>query len=170
MLDFICWSFPLPEGWISCYCLLQVSTYAQWPHWRPMLSEVGFGPVPAEPDFRARPSVWVNSGKIENTLFFSWNDFSSFTLKSMSTFFMQLRANSLSVLGDRFSCWLRWKRKAVSFLCVQTTHKSVQDTLTMGSLQNDRYKIIFPSTSWHMAPFTCLLQLPFTCGDQIILF
>lgn len=46
----------------------------------------------------------------------------------------------------------------------------MQDILTMDSLQNDRYKIIFPSTSWHMASFTSLPQLPFTCGDQIVLF
>lgn len=46
-----------------------------------------FGPVLSEPDSRARPFVRINSGKIENTLFFSLKGFSSFTLKSMSAFF-----------------------------------------------------------------------------------
>jgi len=46
-----------------------------------VVPEVVFGPVLAESNFRADPSVWVNKVKIENTLFFSWKDFSSFTLK-----------------------------------------------------------------------------------------
>lgn len=52
-----------------------------------MLSEVLFGPVLTEPDSRAHPFVWINSGKIENTLFFSLKGFSSFTLKSVPAFF-----------------------------------------------------------------------------------
>lgn len=87
MLDFICWSLPLPEGWISCYCLPQVTVYTQLPCWRSVLSEVLFGPVLTEPDSRARPFVWIISGKIENILFFSLKGFSFFMLKSVSAFF-----------------------------------------------------------------------------------
>lgn len=57
---------------------------------------------------------------------------------------MWSRANSLSVLRDRLSCWLKWKRKAVSFQCVQTTNKSVQGAVLMGSLHNDIKKQCSP--------------------------
>lgn len=82
---------------------------------------------------------------------------------------MWLRANSMSVLGDRLWCWLKRKRKAVSFLCVQTRNRSVQGAVLMRSVQND-IGDNFPRSSWFSILFTRLPQLPFTCGDQIVTF
>lgn len=169
VLDFICRRFPLPEGWISCYCLLEVTVYAQCPSWRPSLFEVVFGPALAEPDFRMCPSVWFNSRKMENTLFFSWKIFSSFTLTSMSTFCVWLRANSLSVCLGRYMVMLTEMKKKSSELSVCSNCK--QDSAKYsdhGFFEKWQIQNSFPIYVWALAPFTCLPQLPFTCGDRTV--
>lgn len=171
VLDFICWSFPLPQGWISCYCLLEVTVYTLCPSWRPSLSEVVFGPVLAEPDFRTCPSVWVNSRKPENTLFLLWKIFSSFTLKSMSTFFMWLTANSLSKCLGRYIVMLTEVKNKSNELSVCSNCKQVSAKYSdHGFFEKWQIQNTFLLYILTLAPFTCLPQLPFTCGDQIVLF